>query len=190
MCDAQYHTAETVQVVAPSLKIAFAAQSILYAAVIRLNAWIVGWNHTWVAFIVFVFSCVGKPNSLRRSLTYVSGIGTFRSYFWSGTSQIAESVNFKKVNYEFAIKIKDLYMNIYMYVFIYMCVRICLCSTYLPNVHVYVHCIYIYIYVYTYIHRYIYIYIYIYRYIYIYVCVCVCMCEHIHIYIYIYTLII
>ena len=77
--DVQYHITETAQVVAPTLKIAFAAQSELYSAFNSLNAGVVSRNHTWVAFIVFVFSCVGKPNSRRRSLTYVSSICTFRS---------------------------------------------------------------------------------------------------------------
>jgi len=78
-------------------------------------------SHLGCVYCVCVFLCC-KPNSLRRSLTYVSGIGTFRSYFWSGTGQIAERVNFKKGNYEFAIKIKDFYMNMcmYMYMLMYM----------------------------------------------------------------------
>jgi hypothetical protein len=77
--DVQYHYTQTTKVVALTLKIAFAAQLELYPAFNSLNAGIVGRNHTWVAFIVFVFSCVGKPNSRRRSLTYVSSICTFRS---------------------------------------------------------------------------------------------------------------
>jgi hypothetical protein len=157
MSDEQCHITDTVQV---PRSCSFFKDCIrctvetLYTAFIRLNAWFVGWNHTWVAFIVFVFSCVVKPNSRRRSLRYVSGIGPSRSYFWNGPGQIAESVNFKKGNYELAIKITDFYMNTYTYMYtykyMYMLIYMCTCM---------------------------------YMYLFIYMCVCVYARTHVHVYI-------